>query len=1114
MSKKRGQPGLSTTASGVSPHVSSIDLSYVKLSQELDAVTVSSSSSSSSPQGTLLLPAAPQARPQSSDIHLLHFRQNHFCFYNDETQRLVFVKSFEEDVVLSVLSLKNWHRIHNLNQSVKITKTSAVITRAKHERVSEVPILCAHMPFRAGWPTIVDSPVGAPQMRCSCLVTPVTEPHELLQLQGFDDGHVEIRLYPSRRLVGEVKAPSPTTLITSVAAVKVRDTTSDLWLVILGGNFGHLHVYIMNVNEYVRMANEAIDNNNEDLMMTASAFHSNTADTPPGLLTLRTTLLAHQGSVRLVEVFPRESDGLNRQLFCSVGSDCCIALYTVNFTGTVKKLHSFEGHPADIARVRWDDVSKVLRVKCRYDPKEYVWDTTLSGQMLSVYPASHLADSQSKRRAERQLGANPFIITHDSMPDHYALLEQKAPKGRLRKRRSSGDSPSSTAAFAAAASARRSGSASGSFKNINFDDGHANSAAMDDSKIIVSKTKSSPSSARKRLSSNGAKNSRVKKSEQDQSPSLIQLVPAGMGAEGNGGEETAAHIGQHPKPLEGLVYATDQMLVSRLQLVRGLSVGCNLNPHVIFIHVKALMAETRAMKQKNKITQKRTSGDSIKPNKSYQSLREMVLNMLLSYDEANVVLEEQISLFPDKMQHRDEIAYALRGKASCITLLTPRLCSTRTRWCYSGALTALHNLTLTALLLEHAKQPTDSVIGVYQKEMPSISQAMCRLVNYYASTLPQQLRPHYQDAELAILAAIGMSSWKTGYSTSKLLMQTTVSSLPRLDRSNLAGRWAKKLHLFLVSVAELGMPENPVLIIDQATETEIDYLLLASGVEELLQREEIMVLVLSIFGIVNVHDLPPNITESIVGYLRKFLNCNRDTFLVFGAELLGTGFELWQPYIQNVEGLIQKLLILSVVKRTQVVTASDAVRGAAQKALIQIGTVKPGQFISIIEREVVREYSEARYHCTALMALVGVINTSPEAVHPYLLNIGDLLMAVLDPSESERRKSLIKVAIRCLRDMVLNLPMVRFHQSTQKLAIGARTGVVVIYDIKAGKRWDVLKNNNNTFSHDSAISCVAFWEDGSRLAFYNSRESCLQVWSIGEAAFGGFGSFLRSRRLV
>jgi len=33
------------------------------------------------------------------------------------------------------------------------------------------------------------------------------------------------------------------------------------------------------------------------------------------------------------------------------------------------------------------------------------------------------------------------------------------------------------------------------------------------------------------------------------------------------------------------------MLVARQMLVKGVSVGCNLNPHVIFIHINALMAE-------------------------------------------------------------------------------------------------------------------------------------------------------------------------------------------------------------------------------------------------------------------------------------------------------------------------------------------------------------------------------------------------------------------------------------------------------------------------------------------------------------------------------------------
>eukprot|EP00750_Incisomonas_marina_P031096 INCI7706.2.p1 GENE.INCI7706.2~~INCI7706.2.p1 ORF type:complete len:886 (-),score=135.27 INCI7706.2:260-2917(-) len=791
-----------------------------------------------------------------------------------------------------------------------------------------------------------------------------------------------------------------------------------------------------------------------------------------GVLTLQATLLAHQGGVRLVELFPRETSRQHRQLFCSIGDDRCIGLYAVDQRGEVTSLHRFVGHPAEIVRVKWDEDTQVLRVKCRYDPKEYIWDATLSGQMISTREASHLAGVQDDGGAATvaaRLGSNPFVVEHSSLPDHYALLADKARISRTRR-----SSAASSVAVLDAADEAAAASVNG-----------VNGGAPPASDMECE---------------NGV--------NADNNPSVVNdTLKASSRSDVNA-------LPKKPKPLEGLVYATDQMLVARLQLVKGVSVGCNLNPHVIFIHVKALMREAhvaRKFHRKNDADLGATDAVS----GEYSSLKEMVLNVLLSYDESNLALDDQSRLFPDHLQNREEVAFGLRGKANCTTLLTPRLCSSNSRWCYSGALTALHNLSLTALLLECAQScfpqaALQSTSGPVAASATQYSDSLTRLVCYYASTLPRQLRPHYQDAELAMLAAIGMSSWKTGYVASKLLLQTTVSALPRVQRSNLAGHWAKKLQTFLASIAELGLPESPTLIIDEDTEAEIDLLLLTSSVEDLLNREEIMVLVLSIFGIVNVSDLPPQIAESIVGYLRKFLNCNRDAFLVFGAELLGKGFELWRPYILNTEGLIQKLLILSMIKQNGMVATTTSVRAAAQTALVRIGRRIPGQFISIIERESVREYSEARYHCNAIMALIGLINAAPHTVHPFLLDIGDMLMAVLDPNESERRKSCIKVAIRALRDMVLKLPMVRFHQATQKLAIGSRTGVVLIYDIKAGKRWDILRDAGGS-GQPAAISCLAFHESGNQIAFYSSGDCSLQVWRIGEGAFGGFGSFLRSR---
>ena len=47
--------------------------------------------------------------------------------------------------------------------------------------------------------------------------------------------------YPSRRLVGRLQAPAPTTSVDAVAVVNVGGHGSHLWLFILGGNFGAWH---------------------------------------------------------------------------------------------------------------------------------------------------------------------------------------------------------------------------------------------------------------------------------------------------------------------------------------------------------------------------------------------------------------------------------------------------------------------------------------------------------------------------------------------------------------------------------------------------------------------------------------------------------------------------------------------------------------------------------------------------------------------------------------------------------------------------------------------------------------------------------------------------------
>ena len=197
------------------------------------------------------------------------------------------------------------------------------------------------------------------------------------------------------------------------------------------------------------------------------------------------------------------------------------ALYSVDYSGSVSVLHRFVGHPAEIVKVRWDETTQILRVKCRYDPKEYVWDATLSGQMISTREVSHLAGAQDGAGAiKARLGANPFVVEHSAMPDHYALLAEKARTSNQR-RNSMGvlnfQAPDITADDVMTPTPDTPGASD------DLEDAHA--AGQDDSDgVEPPKGAVSPGTAK----------------------AVARMKAAQL-------------VAPKPKPLEGLVYATDQV---------------------------------------------------------------------------------------------------------------------------------------------------------------------------------------------------------------------------------------------------------------------------------------------------------------------------------------------------------------------------------------------------------------------------------------------------------------------------------------------------------------------------------------------------------------------------
>ena len=84
---------------------------------------------------------------------------------------------------------------------------------------------------------------------------------------------------------------------------------------------------------------------------------------------------------------------------------------------------------------------------------------------------------------------------------------------------------------------------------------------------------------------------------------------------------------------------------------------------------------------------------------------------------------------------------------------------------------------------------------------------------------------------------------------------------------------------------------------------------------------------------------------------------------------------------------------------------------------------------------------------------------------------------------------------KILSGLILNFPMIAFHQNTQKLAVGAQDGVIYIYDMVTGGVWKTLK------AHQKEITALGFDHSGNIIISYSSTEAIVKFWKIGLTNF-------------
>lgn len=86
---------------------------------------------------------------------------------------------------------------------------------------------------------------------------------------------------------------------------------------------------------------------------------------------------------------------------------------------------------------------------------------------------------------------------------------------------------------------------------------------------------------------------------------------------------------------------------------------------------------------------------------------------------------------------------------------------------------------------------------------------------------------------------------------------------------------------------------------------------------------------------------------------------------------------------------------------------------------------------------------------------------------------------------------------KVLHTLVKQYPMVSFHQESQRLAIGTKDSVIIIYDLKTASRWHILEVYMKFIffflilikGHHSAITAVSFVTNGKILASYSIEDN-------------------------
>lgn len=339
-----------------------------------------------------------------------------------------------------------------------------------------------------------------------------------------------------------------------------------------------------------------------------------------------------------------------------------------------------------------------------------------------------------------------------------------------------------------------------------------------------------------------------------------------------------------------------------------------------------------------------------------------------------------------------------------------------------------------------------------------------QLLSYFCALLPDHIE-RYVDPSLSYLARFWQDPIDDVMQAARSIFVASLDRLSPDAKKSVAQSWA------------LTLQENS---------------------ESAKKTKPLSVLVLAILGCECPDCLTPEIVAQVSNELADMLS--QDSKLsITTIELLGKGFELWAPHIKESTEIIKRLFRLSMIQEPQSLSTS------AQHALMLIGVREPRTFIQTIgqrfklSQDSLTEAAslDPREHSHALFCIQNLIKKTPNSLVNELPLLVESLVRSLDPHIPHLREACLKPAASLVYDLVRRYPMISFDESTQRLAVGNKQGVIFVYDLTSATRLHTLESHP-----EKAVTALTFGENGKMLASY-CFESCeIKLWRVGTGIFG------------